>query len=81
MPKIRVLVVDDAVVVRKLITETLRQDPDLEVVGAAANGELNSRASARVRKDMRASKNRFCTSMWPTVSEAKMTGLKHTLIV
>lgn len=40
MPKIRVLVVDDAVVVRKLITETLRRDPDLEVVGIAANGRI-----------------------------------------
>jgi len=40
MPKIRVLVVDDAVVVRKLITETLRPDPELEVVGAAANGKI-----------------------------------------
>ena len=35
MPKTRILVVDDAVVMRKLITETLRQDPDLEVVGVA----------------------------------------------
>lgn len=40
MPRIRVLVVDDAVVMRKLITETLRVDPDLEVVGAAANGRI-----------------------------------------
>jgi two-component system chemotaxis response regulator CheB len=40
MPKIRVLVVDDAVVVRKIITETLRQDPDLEVVGTAPNGRI-----------------------------------------
>jgi two-component system chemotaxis response regulator CheB len=40
MPKIRVLVVDDAVVVRKLITETLCQDPGLEVAGIAANGKI-----------------------------------------
>lgn len=40
MPKTRILVVDDAVVVRRLITETLRKDPDLDVVGAAANGKI-----------------------------------------
>jgi two-component system chemotaxis response regulator CheB len=40
MAKIHILVVDDAVVMRKLITETLRQDPDLEVVGTAANGKI-----------------------------------------
>ena len=37
MPKIRVLVVDDAVVMRRMITEALGSDPDLEVVGVAAN--------------------------------------------
>lgn len=36
--KIRVLVVDDAVVVRRLLSEVIDGDPDLEVVGVAANG-------------------------------------------
>jgi two-component system chemotaxis response regulator CheB len=40
MSKIRVLVVDDAVVMRKLISETLARDPDIEVVGVAANGHI-----------------------------------------
>ncbi len=40
MRKIRVLVVDDAVVVRKIVTDTLAGDPDLEVVGTAANGKI-----------------------------------------
>ncbi|MDZ4672896.1 MAG: chemotaxis response regulator protein-glutamate methylesterase [Gemmatimonadota bacterium] len=40
MPKIRVLVVDDAVVVRRLVTDLLSADPDVEVVGVAANGRL-----------------------------------------
>lgn len=39
MPKLRVLIVDDAVVVRRILTETLSADPDLEVV-TAANGRI-----------------------------------------
>ena len=33
--RIRVLVVDDSVVSRRLVTHALEQDPALEVVGAA----------------------------------------------
>lgn len=40
MSKTRVLVVDDAVVVRRLVTEVLSSDPEIEVVGTAANGRL-----------------------------------------
>jgi two-component system, chemotaxis family, protein-glutamate methylesterase/glutaminase len=40
MPKIRVLVVDDSVVIRKLVTDALGNDPDIEVVGTAANGRI-----------------------------------------
>jgi two-component system, chemotaxis family, protein-glutamate methylesterase/glutaminase len=40
MPKIRVLVVDDAVVVRSRISKILSDDPELEVVGVAANGRI-----------------------------------------
>lgn len=40
MPKIRVLVVDDAVVMRRLLTEALARDPDIEVVGVAAHGGI-----------------------------------------
>jgi two-component system chemotaxis response regulator CheB len=39
MPKIRVLIVDDAVVVRKILTDALGSDPDLEVF-TAANGRI-----------------------------------------
>jgi two-component system chemotaxis response regulator CheB len=52
MPKIRILVVDDAVVVRKLITETLRRDPDLEVVGIAANGKIALQKIPQVNPDL-----------------------------
>jgi two-component system chemotaxis response regulator CheB len=34
------MVVDDAVVMRRLISETLSRDAELEVVGAAANGKI-----------------------------------------
>jgi len=37
---IRILVVDDSVVVRKLISDTLASDPVLEVVGTASHGRI-----------------------------------------
>lgn len=37
MSKVRVLVVDDSATMRGLITATLRRDPDIEVVGSAAD--------------------------------------------
>lgn len=40
MPAIKVLVVDDSVVVRRLVTDALSADPSIEVVGSAANGKL-----------------------------------------
>jgi two-component system chemotaxis response regulator CheB len=40
MPKIRVLVVDDAVVMRKMISDVLSRDPSIEVIGTAANGRI-----------------------------------------
>lgn len=40
MSRIRVLVVDDSVVVRRLVSDILAADPRLEVVGSAANGEI-----------------------------------------
>lgn len=38
MAPIRVLVVDDSVVIRRLVTDLLQDDPDIEVVGTAVNG-------------------------------------------
>lgn len=37
---IRVLVVDDSVVIRRLVTEALSEDPSIEVVGSAPNGRI-----------------------------------------
>ncbi|HXG49766.1 MAG TPA: chemotaxis response regulator protein-glutamate methylesterase [Methylomirabilota bacterium] len=52
MPKIRVLVVDDAVVMRKMITEVLARDPQLEVVGTAANGRIALQKIPQVNPDL-----------------------------
>ncbi len=38
--RIRVLVVDDSVVIRRLVTHALEEDPALEVVGSASNGSI-----------------------------------------
>lgn len=40
MPKIRILIVDDAIVIRRLLADELARDPALEVVGTAANGRI-----------------------------------------
>ncbi|MGY1622501.1 chemotaxis response regulator protein-glutamate methylesterase [Geodermatophilus sp. SYSU D00965] len=40
MDPIRVMVVDDSVVVRKIVTDVLSQDPAIEVVGTAVNGRI-----------------------------------------
>src|SRR5262245_35387018 len=40
MPRIRVLIVDDAVVFRRTLAEELSKDPALDVVGTAANGRI-----------------------------------------
>ncbi|MGC4082690.1 MAG: chemotaxis response regulator protein-glutamate methylesterase [Vicinamibacterales bacterium] len=40
MAPIRVLVVDDAVVVRRVVSEALSSEPDIQVVATAANGRI-----------------------------------------
>ena len=40
MRNIKVLVVDDSVVVRKIVTDSISVDPEIEVVGVAANGKI-----------------------------------------
>jgi len=52
MPKIRVLVVDDAVVMRKLISEAISRDPAIEVVGVAANGHIALQKLTQVNPDL-----------------------------
>jgi two-component system, chemotaxis family, protein-glutamate methylesterase/glutaminase len=38
--RIRVMVVDDSIVIRRLVTQALEQDPMIEVVGTASNGAI-----------------------------------------
>ncbi|MBC2607169.1 protein-glutamate methylesterase/protein-glutamine glutaminase [Pelagicoccus albus] len=40
MKKIRVLVVDDTAVMRKIVSEVINRDPDMEVAGVASNGKI-----------------------------------------
>jgi len=47
MAKIRVLIVDDSVVIRRLLTNELSKDPDIEIVGTAATGKI---ALARIEQ-------------------------------
>lgn len=50
--KVRVLVVDDSVVVRRLVAEALAADPQIEVVGTAANGRVALAKIAQVNPDL-----------------------------
>ena len=49
MSKIRVLIVDDSSVYRKILDSILRRDPQIEVVGTASNGKI---ALEMMRKEM-----------------------------
>ncbi len=52
MAKIRVLVVDDSVVVRRLVTDALSRDPMIEIAGVAANGRIALAKIAEVSPDI-----------------------------
>ena len=52
MSKIRVLLADDAVVVRRILTDTLAEDPEIEVVGTAPNGKLALVKLAQLKPDI-----------------------------
>ena len=52
MARIRVLIVDDAVVVRRLVTDALADDPEIEVVGTAANGRIALQKIPQVNPDV-----------------------------
>lgn len=50
--RIRVLVVDDSVVVRKILSDVLRENPDMEVVGSAPNGVVALQRIAQWNPDL-----------------------------
>src|ERR1700687_4166946 len=47
-----ILIVDDAIVVRKALSDALSHDPDLEVVGTASNGRLALAKLSALRPDV-----------------------------
>ncbi len=51
-PPCRVLIVDDSAVVRQMLTEILGNDPDIEVVGTAADPLLAREKIKRLRPDV-----------------------------
>ena len=52
MDPIRVMVVDDSVVVRKIVTDVLSEDPAIEVVGTAVNGRAAVGKLEQLRPDL-----------------------------
>jgi two-component system chemotaxis response regulator CheB len=50
--RIRVLVVDDSVVIRRLVTQALSEDPAVEVVGSVSNGSLALARIAQTNPDV-----------------------------
>jgi two-component system, chemotaxis family, protein-glutamate methylesterase/glutaminase len=52
MSKVRILVVDGSVVVRRLLTNVLSSDPSLEVVGSAPNGRIAMAKVPQVNPDV-----------------------------
>jgi two-component system chemotaxis response regulator CheB len=51
-PEIRVLIVDDSVVVREILKQMLESDPGIRVVGMAANGGEAVALTAQLRPDL-----------------------------
>jgi two-component system chemotaxis response regulator CheB len=52
MTRIRVLIVDDAVVVRRMLADALGSDPEIEVAGVAANGRIGLARIPQVNPDL-----------------------------
>ena len=52
MQKLRVLIVDDSTVIRRLLSESLSSDPDIEVVGVAANGKIALAKIPQLKPDL-----------------------------
>ncbi|MGD9732985.1 MAG: chemotaxis response regulator protein-glutamate methylesterase [Desulfamplus sp.] len=52
MGKIKVLVVDDTIVYRKIVSDILKELPDIELVGAASNGKTAIARIASLKPDI-----------------------------
>jgi two-component system, chemotaxis family, protein-glutamate methylesterase/glutaminase len=52
MKKAKVLIVDDAMLIRRMVTDVLAADPSIEVVGEAANGRIALQKIAQLSPDL-----------------------------
>ena len=52
MTPIRIVVVDDSVVIRRVLTDILDSDPEIEVVATASNGRLGLERIAQYKPDL-----------------------------
>ncbi len=52
MRKIRVLIVDDSVVIRRMLTDILSADPEIEVAGTAPNGKIALAKLPQINPDL-----------------------------
>src|SRR5216683_312139 len=52
MAAIRILVVDDSVVIRKLLSDALRRDPGLDVIGTAGDGRIALAKISQLHPDL-----------------------------
>ena len=52
MKRAKVLVVDDAMLIRRLVTDVIAADPSIEVVGDAANGRIALQKIAQLSPDL-----------------------------
>ena len=52
MSPVRVLVVDDSLTMRGLISAALKSDPEIEVVGTAVNGKIALEKIAELKPDV-----------------------------
>jgi CheY-like chemotaxis protein len=52
MPAIRVLIVDDSVVIRRVLSDVLSSDPGVEVAGSAADGSIALSKIALLKPDL-----------------------------
>ena len=50
--RIRVMIVDDSVVIRRLVTHALEQDPLIELVGSASNGSIGLQRIPQLNPDV-----------------------------
>jgi two-component system chemotaxis response regulator CheB len=52
MPPIRVLIVDDSMVIRSVLSELLQSDPAIEIAGTASNGKVALSLIPQVKPDL-----------------------------